>query len=76
MHRQLGGRPLDVTPRQSTRENLYVAGYRRLLDRFVGMVIGERAVEQSEEQVRLMRVIEAAYRSAREQREVRPLDGD
>ncbi|MEZ4415069.1 MAG: Gfo/Idh/MocA family oxidoreductase [Gemmatimonadota bacterium] len=74
MHRQLGGRPLDVTPRQSTKENLYLAGYRRLLDRFAGMVIGERALERSEEQVRLMRVIEAAYRSAREQREIREIE--
>jgi len=72
MHRLLGGRPMDVTPEQSSRENLYVAGYRRMLDRFLGMASGVRAPEYSAEQVDLMRVVESAYLSAREQREVRP----
>lgn len=76
MHRLLGGRPMEVTPKQATRENLYLAGYRKMLDRFLSMVRGVRALEHSEEQEQLMGVIEAAYQSAREQREVRPGAGD
>lgn len=69
--KQLGGRPLDVTPDQpDLRENPYMASYRRLLDRFVRAVTGERAPELPTEQVGLMRLIEAAYRSAEEEAEV------
>ncbi len=72
MHRLLGGRSMDVTPGQSSKENLYMAGYRRMLDRFLSMASGIRAPEHSEDQVVLMGIIEAAYQSAQEQREVRP----
>ncbi len=69
--KQLGGRPLDVTPQQpERRENAYMASYRRLLDRFIRMVAGERGIELPEEQLVLMSFIEAAYRSAREQSEI------
>ena len=69
--KQLGGRPLEVTPDQpDLKENAYMASYRRLLDRFVRSVSGERAPELPTEQVGLMRLIEAAYRSAQEQTEV------
>ncbi len=63
--RQIGGRPLSVTPHHpQTRDNAYMASHRRLLDRFLGSVTGERAADPPSEQVRLMEVIEAAYRSA------------
>ncbi len=69
--KQIGGRPIDVTPEQpDVRENAYMASYRRLLDRFVRVVSGERGIEHPEEQVTLMSFIEAAYRSAREQSEI------
>lgn len=71
--KQLGGRPMDVTPRQpkpSGGENPYTNAYRRLLDDFVRRVsgIGERSVPK--EQVPLMAVVEAAYRSAESGEEV------
>jgi len=71
--KQLGGRPLDVTPRQgrpSGGENPYTNAYRRLLDDFVRRVTGVAEVRVPVEQVGLMRLIEAAYRSAASGREV------
>ncbi len=73
IHKQLGGRPMDVTPRQpKTRggENRFHNAYRRLLDQFVRAVLGESDVPAPVEQVQLMEVVAAAYRSAEEGREI------
>ncbi len=73
IHKQLGGRPMDVTPRQPKArggENRYQNAYRRLLDQFVRAVLGESDVPAPVEQVHLMEVISAAYRSAGEGREI------
>jgi len=73
--KQLGGRPIDVTPRQPRPqggENPYTNAYRRLLDDFVQSVAGRSDTELPREQVGLMRLIEAAYRSAETGREVQP----
>jgi len=73
--KQLGGRPIDVTPRQPRPqggENPYTNAYRRLLDDFVQSVAGRSDAELPREQVALMGLIEAAYHSAAEEREVRP----
>ena len=73
IHKQLGGQSVNVTPRQpKTRggENRYQNAYRRLLDEFVRAVLGETDVPAPVEQVHLMGVIAAAYRSAREGREI------
>jgi predicted dehydrogenase len=71
--KQLGGRPIDVTPRQPRPqggENPYTNAYRRLLDDFVQSVAGRSDTELPREQVALMGLIEAAYRSAELGREV------
>ena len=71
--KQLGGRPLDVTPHQPVPrgvENPYHASYRKELDLYVRAIAGEREVPLPEEQRTLMAVIEAAYRSAAKGREV------
>ncbi len=73
VHKQLGGRPTDVTPRQPKPrggENLFTNAYRRLLDEFVRGISGDCEIPLPVEQIELMKVIEAAYRSAREQCEV------
>lgn len=73
VHKQLGGRPLDVTPRQPKPrggEDAYTNSYRRALDHFVRSMTGQAEAPLPTEQVHLMEVIEAAYRSAREGREV------
>lgn len=71
--RQLGGRPLEVTPRQPTPrggENAYTNAYRRLLDEFVRAVQGRADVSVPYEQVALMGIVEAAYEAAASGREV------
>ena len=73
IHKQLGGRPMDVTPRQpKTRggENRFQNAYRRMLDQFVRVVLGKTDVPAPVEQLHLMEVIAAAYRSAGEGREI------
>lgn len=71
--KQLGGRPIDVTPRQPKPrggENPYTNAYRRLLDDFVRCVSGRAEAEIPREQAALMAVIEAAYRAAETGQEV------
>ena len=73
IHKQLGGRPRDVTPRQPKArggEGRYQNAYRRLLDQFVRVVRGKADVPAPVEQIQLMEVVVAAYRSAREGREI------
>ncbi len=73
VYKQLGGRPIEVTPRQprpSGGENPYTNAYRRLLDDFVQSVAGRSDVALPREQVALMQLIEAAYRAADGGREV------
>jgi predicted dehydrogenase len=71
--KQLGGRPMETTPRQPRPrgdENPYTNAYRRQLDHFVRVVWGQAETEFPEEQVTLMRLLEAAYESAASRREV------
>ena len=73
IQKQLGGRPMDVTPRQprpSGGENLFTNAYRRLLDQFVRAAAGECDIPPPTEQVHLMEVMQAAHRSAELGREV------
>lgn len=73
IHKQLGGRPLDVTPRQPRPrggENPYTNAYRREIDHFIRAVAGTGDAEYPTEQEALMRLVRAAYRSGREGREV------
>lgn len=73
VYKQLGGRPLDVTPRQPRPrggENPYTNAYRRQLDHFVRGLAGEVEIKLPAEQAALMRLIAAAYRSADEGREI------
>jgi predicted dehydrogenase len=73
VYKRLGGRPMEVTPRQPRPrggENAYTNAYRRLLDDFVRRANGVGEVSAPVEQVGLLRLIEAAYRSAESGREV------
>lgn len=73
VHRQVGGRPMDVTPRQPLPrggEDLFTNSYRRLLDHFVRVVGGRAEAGEFGEQAILMGLIQAAYQSAREGREI------
>jgi predicted dehydrogenase len=73
VYKQLGGRPIEVTPRQPKPrggENPYTNAYRRQLDDFVQVLTGRREPEPQDAQVALMALIEAAYRAASTGREV------
>ncbi len=73
IQKQFGDRPRDVTPRQPKPrggENPFTNAYRRLLDRFVRAAAGEGDMPPPTEQVHLMEVMQAAYRSAELGREV------
>ncbi len=70
--KELHGTPVDVTPTgATTRENAFTASYRSEWAYFLAAVRGELSAEPPEDQVRLLRVLEAIYRSADEQREVK-----
>lgn len=65
------GQIIDVTPTVSLgRENLYTASYRQELTHFVRVCRGEATEPPPREQVDIMRVVEAGYRSFEEKREV------
>lgn len=71
--KQVGGRPIEVTPRHPKPrggENPYTNAYRRLLDDFVRQMTGLRDVTVPSEQIGLMALVEAAYRSAERGHEV------
>ncbi len=71
--KQLGGRPLEVTPRQPRPrggEDAYTNAYRRLIDHFVRVVAGEAEAPLPEDQIALMALVEAAYASAASDAEV------
>ena len=73
VYKQLGGRPLDVTPRQPWPrggEDPYTNSYRRVLDHFIRTVTSQADAPLPVDQAHLMAVIEAAYLSAEEGREV------
>jgi predicted dehydrogenase len=64
---------VEVTPPvPATRENLFTASYRNELAHFVEVVRGNAEVPAPAEHRVLMRLVEAAYRSASERREVEP----
>lgn len=78
IQKQLGGRPADVTPRQPKPrggENPFTNAYRRQLDQFVRAASGECEIPLPTEQVHLMEIMQAAYRSAELGQEVRLGEG-
>ena len=70
--KEINGRPVDVSPTgAAARESTFVQSYRAELAHFVAMVRGESPYDPPTDQVTLHRILEAAYRSAREQCEVK-----
>lgn len=70
--KQLGGRPMEVTPRQPRAADSkgYLNAYRREIDHFLRAVRGEADAPPPADQVHLMEVVEAIYTSGRERLEV------
>lgn len=68
----LSGRPTDVSPGgAAARESAFVQSYRAQLAHFLAVVRGETPYEPPTDQVTLHRVVDAIYRAAEEEREVR-----
>jgi predicted dehydrogenase len=65
------GQIIDVTPTVVLgKENLYTASYRQELSHFVNSALGREHERLPREQVQIMRIVEAGYRSHAEKREV------
>ncbi len=71
VQRETNGSVSDVTPRiEPASEPVYRASYRRELDYFLGVVRKVRTEPLPEEQVVLMGIVDACYRSTEEGREI------
>jgi predicted dehydrogenase len=70
--KELNGKPTDVSPGgAATRENSFSQSYRAELAHFLSVVREETPYEAPSDQVTLHKVIEAAYKSADEGKEVK-----
>ena len=71
VYRQMDTGLVDVAPSLApATENLFTASYRNELQYFVEMARGDKPADAPAEHVSLMQVMEAAYRSAEEGREI------
>src|SRR4051812_40013837 len=70
--KELHGRPTDVSPRgAAARESAFIQSYRAELAHFVSVLAGETVYEAPTDQVTLHRLVEAIYKSADENKEIR-----
>ncbi len=71
--KQVGGRPMDVTPEQGVSPEEakgFMRSYRREHDHFFRSIRGHSTAELPLDQIQMMEVVRAAYRSIEEGREV------
>ena len=70
--KELNGRATDVSPTGAAgRETAFIQSYRSELAHFVAVVRGETEYEPPTDQVTLHRIVEAIYKSAEEEKEIR-----
>jgi predicted dehydrogenase len=70
--KELNGRPTNVSPTgAAARESIFLQSYRAELAHFIAVLNGEAAYEPPVDQLAVMRVMEAIYKSAEEGREIR-----
>jgi predicted dehydrogenase len=70
--KELNGRPTNVSPTgAAARESVFLQSYRAELTHFVSMLKDESPYEVPDDQLKVMRVMDAAYKSAEEGREIR-----
>lgn len=70
--KELNGRPTDVSPSGAAgRESAFIQSYRAELAHFVAVVREESPYEPPSDQVRLLKIVEAVYKSAEEEKEIR-----
>jgi predicted dehydrogenase len=69
--KELNGRPTNVSPSgAAARESAFLQSYRAELAHFIAMLNGDAAYDAPTDQLEVMRVMEAIYRSAEEGREI------
>jgi predicted dehydrogenase len=70
--KELHGRPTDVSPRgAAARESAFIQSYRAELAHFLAVLGGDAEYEPPTDQVTLHRVVEAIYKSADEEKEIK-----
>jgi len=70
--KELNGRPTNVSPTgAAARESVFLQSYRAELAHFVAVLNGDARYDPPEDQLKVMRVMEAVYKSAEEGREIR-----
>ena len=70
--KELHGRPTDVSPRgAAARESAFIQSYRAELAHFLAVLGGDVEYEPPTDQLTLHRVVEAIYKSADEEKEIR-----
>ena len=70
--KELNGRATDVSPTGAAgRESAFIQSYRAELAHFVAVLRGEAPYEPPSDQVRLLKIVEAVYKSAEEEKEIR-----
>jgi Predicted dehydrogenases and related proteins len=71
--KELNGRATDVTPRgAAARESAFMQSYRAELAHFIAVVQEDASYEPPTDQLAVLRLTEAIYRSAEEGKEIRP----
>jgi predicted dehydrogenase len=69
--KELNGRPTNVSPTgAAARESVFLQSYRAEIAHFIALVNGEAAYEPPADQIQVMRIMEAVYKSAEEGREI------
>jgi predicted dehydrogenase len=70
--KELNGKATDVSPTgASARESAFIQSYRAELAHFVSVVSGDTKYEPPTDQTLVLRVLEAVYKSADEEKEIR-----
>ena len=70
--KELHGRPTDVSPRgAAARESAFIQSYRAELAHFLAVLAGDAEYEPPTDQITLHRIVEAIYKSADEEKEIR-----
>jgi Predicted dehydrogenases and related proteins len=70
--KELNGRPVDVSPTgAAARESVFLQSYRAELTHFIALVNEESVYEPPDDQLTVLRTLEAIYKSAAEEREIR-----
>ena len=70
--KELNGRPTNVSPTgAAAKESVFLQSYRAELAHFVAVLKGDAEYDPPEDQLKVMAVMEAIYKSAEEGREIR-----